>query len=128
MKLRDFKLLTDENLDPIIVQWLIDAGFDVADVCHLSLQGSTDAVLLRHAVLENRLVVTHDADFGTLAVLHGEPVIGVIYLRPGHIDPQFTIGTLTPLLAKDPDVAPPFILVARRSGDEVAIRIRGLIT
>ncbi len=33
MKLRDFGLLTDENLDPDVVRWLSDAGFDVFDVC-----------------------------------------------------------------------------------------------
>ena len=36
MKLRDFGLLTDENLDPNVVRWLMDAGFDVLDVCSLS--------------------------------------------------------------------------------------------
>ena len=44
----------------------------------------------------------------------------------GHIDPQFTIGTLETILAADPDVTAPFILVARRMGDKVAIHIRSL--
>ena len=126
MKLRDFGVLTDENIDPDVVQWLIDSGFDVLDVCRAGLQGTTDAELLRQSVAENRVIVTHDADFGTLAVLQGERAIGLVYLRPGHIDPRFTIGTLTSLLAADPDVTPPFVLVARRTGDRVAIRIRTL--
>ena len=126
MKLRDFGLLTDENLDPTVVQWLIDAGFDVLDVCRACLRGSTDAQLMVRAAAENRVIVTHDADFGTLAILQGEPVVGIVFLRPGHIDPQFTIGTLTSVMTTDPEVTPPFILVARRKGDQVAIRIRGL--
>ena len=126
MKLRDFGLLTDENLDPDVVRWLMDAGFDVRDVCLAGLQGSTDGELLRCAVAENRVIVTHDADFGTLAILQAAPVIGLVFLRPGHIDPSFTIGTLGSILAADPDVTPPFILVARRTGDKVAIRIRSL--
>jgi hypothetical protein len=28
-------------------------------------------------------VLTHDADFGTLAVHRGEPLTGIVYLRPG---------------------------------------------
>lgn len=124
MKLRDFGLLTDENLDPDVVAWLKQTGFDVYDVCEQALQGSDDLHLLQLAVAANRLIVTHDKDFGTLAILQGEPAIGVIYLRPGGIDPQETIETLQGILQPDPDVTPPFILVAKRSDAVVSIRIR----
>jgi hypothetical protein len=60
LKLREFPLLTDENLDPD--------------------------------------VVTHDADFGTLAILQNEPLVGIVYLRPGHIDAQFTVATFQAVL------------------------------
>lgn len=80
------------------------------------------AVLSRKA----RVIVTHDADFGTLAMLQGEPVIGIVFLRPGHVDPQFTIATLQDVLTAAPDVTPPFVIVARRSGSSVAIRVRQL--
>ena len=96
------------------------------DASCAGLLGAPDVELLRRAVAENRLVVTHDADFGTLAMLLGEPVVGILYLRPGHIDPQFTIGTLSSLRANDPDVKLPFVVVARRSHDTVAVRIRHL--
>ena len=70
--------------------------------------------------------VTHDADFGTLAIHQGEPLAGLIYLRPAHIDPKFTIEFLQAVLSADPDVVPPFILVAKRSGNKITIRIRHL--
>ena len=126
MKLTDFPLLTDENIDPAIVHFLRDRGFDVFDVVEAGLFGASDADLMRRAKSETRMIVTHDSDFGTLAILQGEPVIGVIYLRPGHIDPQFTIGTLETLLDADPQVEVPFLLVARRRGNFVTIRIRHL--
>jgi predicted nuclease of predicted toxin-antitoxin system len=126
VKLAEFGLLTDENIDPAVVAWLKQSGFDVFDVCEQGLQGATDVQLLKTAVANHRLIVTHDKDFGTLAVLQGEPVIGVIYLRPGQIDPQFTIETIQAVLQDDPDVIPPFILVAKRTDDTVAIRIRQL--
>ena len=124
MKLREFRLMTDENLDPEVVAWLRGAGFDVSDVCENSLQGSLYVDLLRRAVAENRVVVTHDADFGTLAVHQGEPIVGLVYLRPGHIDAQFTIGTMQALLTADPDVTPPFLLIAKRTDRGVTIRVR----
>jgi predicted nuclease of predicted toxin-antitoxin system len=34
-------------------------------------------------------VLTRDGDFGTLAIHAGEPVTGIVYLRPGHISALF---------------------------------------
>jgi len=124
MKLREFGLFTDENLDPDVVAFLRRQGFDVSDVCEDGLQGSTDVALLQRAVAANRVVVTHDPDFGTLAILQKESVVGILFLRPGHIDPQFTIESLQSVLSANPDVTPPFVIVARRKGVKVTIRIR----
>jgi predicted nuclease of predicted toxin-antitoxin system len=126
VKLRDFPLLTDENTDPDVVAHLRQIGFDVVDVVESGLQGSTDVDLLRLATAQGRVVVTHDADFGTLAILQHEPLVGLFYIRPGHIDPQFTIETINSVLTADPDLTSPFVLVAKRSGSRVTIRIRQL--
>ena len=61
-----------------------------------------------------------------LAILQNEPLVGLVFLRPGHIDPQFTMATIEALLRSDPDVTPPFVLVAKRSGSRVTIRVRAL--
>ncbi len=127
MKLREFGLLTDENIEVEVVKWLRQAGFDVYDVCEQGLRGVSDQQLLQTAVTANRVVVTHDADFGTLAILQGEPVIGILYLRPGHIDPQFTINTIQVVLNMDPELSLPFILVARQSANGVTVRVRQIV-
>ncbi len=77
MKLRDFGLLTDENIDPDVVSHFRSVGFDVWDVCENGWQGRTDLELIRQSVADCRVIVTHDSDFGTLAMLGGEPVVGV---------------------------------------------------
>ncbi|HEY2415592.1 MAG TPA: DUF5615 family PIN-like protein [Pirellulaceae bacterium] len=127
MKLREFGLLTDENVEADVVDWLRQSGFDVYDVCEQGLEGCDDRHVLQIAVAANRVAVTHDADFGTLAVLQGEPVLWILYLRPGHIDPQFTIRTIQTVLGIDPDLTPPFILVARQGGNGVTVRIRQIV-
>lgn len=81
--------------------------------------------LLKLATADGRVVVTH-ADFKTLAILQGEPPVGLVFLRPAHIDPKFTIESIEAVLSADPGVAPPFILVAKRTGTHVGIRIRHL--
>lgn len=126
MRFADFPLLSDENIDRAVVRYLRTRGFDVRDVCEDGLQGAADVDLIRRAVGENRGIVTHDSDFGTLAIQAGEPIVGVLYLRPGHIDSGFTIETIKVVLNQQIDVTPPFLLVARRTGANVVIRYRPL--
>lgn len=126
MKLAQCPLLTDENIDVEVVRFLREQGFDVHDVREEGLQGATDIDLIRKAVAESRVIVTHDSDFGTLAVHAGEPIVGLMFLRPGHIDPAFTIETIKAIRDRDLDVTAPFVLVARRSGLTVTIRYRPL--
>ena len=96
------------------------------DVCEMGKQGAADLDLIRDAVRQRRVIVSHDSDFGTLAIHAGEPIVGILFLRPGHIEPAFTIETVKVLLARDVALTPPFILVARRKGSTVTIRYRPL--
>lgn len=126
MTLHDFALLTDENLDPEVVAHLRRIGFDVVDVREEGLSGTSDVALLRQANALRRVVMTQDSDFGTLAIASGEPITGIVFLRPGHISAQFTIDTLKTLLAVPLELVPPFVVVAKRTGERVTIRIRHL--
>jgi predicted nuclease of predicted toxin-antitoxin system len=85
MTLHDFALLTDENLDPEVVEYLRHDGFDVLDVREAGLAGNSDVTVLRRATLMHRVVITQDSDFGTLAIASGEPITDIVFLRPGHI-------------------------------------------
>lgn len=126
MKLTDYPLLTDENIDPAVVSYLRRAGFNVRDVVEDKSIGSSDRDLLALAVSEGRLVVTHDSDFGTLVIGQHHPVIGIVYLRPGHIDSQFTIQSIGVLLNQSLELPASFIIAVRRTGVDVAIRMRDL--
>ncbi len=126
MRLSDFGLLTDENIHTAVVAELRAIGFDVYDVCENGLFGWDDSALLQLAHAQGRAVVTHDRDFGTLTVARLEPFVGIVYLRPGHIDPQFTIESLRSIVAQDLELAPPFIVVAKRTANSVTIRVRNL--
>ena len=79
---------------------------------------------MQRAAIEGRVILTHDSDFGRLAIIGREPYLGIIYLRPGHIDPLFTIGSIEALFEAYPDVTSPFIAVVRRQGERVFIRLR----
>jgi predicted nuclease of predicted toxin-antitoxin system len=126
LNLRDFAFLTDENIHPEVVRLLRDRGQDLLDVKESGLVGSSDLVILRKACAENRIVLTHDSDFGRLAVAGLEPVVGIVYLRPGHIEPVFTMGTLDVLFERIGEIDTPFMVVAERSAGQVKIRLRQL--
>lgn len=126
MRLSAFPLLADENVDPDVVEFLRTEGVDVLSVRETHLRGCPDSDLLRAAVREGRAVLTHDPDFGTLAIVGGEPIIGIVYLCPGHIQSQYTIASLNALFDIDPEVTPPFLVIVRRNADRITVRIRAL--
>ncbi len=124
MRPLDLPLLADENIHPEVVAHLRRQGKDIVTVLEQGLDGQSDEEILHQAFQTSRVVLTHDADFGTLTVLRGKPFTGIIYLRPGHIRPEFTIQSLETLADRTLDVHLPFIIVADRSKQRVHIRVR----
>ena len=124
MNLAEFRYLADENVAPAVVAYLRSLGLDVSTVSEKRLAGASDARVLESAASEYRVIVTHDGDFGRAAVAGQAAVVGIVFLRPGHIDPARTIECLQQLAAASFVAKPPFIIVAERSEQRVAIRIR----
>ncbi|GAB4401795.1 MAG: hypothetical protein OHK003_28650 [Anaerolineales bacterium] len=123
MKALDFPLLADENVHPEVIDFLRKAGLDVMSVSEQGQYGLPDSQVLQQATEAGRVVLTHDSDFGGLALM-GAQFIGIIYIRPGHIRTEFTTKTIEAVRDNAPEMTPPFILVAERTGDTVKIRVR----
>lgn len=113
MRLTDSRWLTDENIHPDVVAHLRGRRLDVLDVRERGWHGWSDDQLLEEARREGRIILTHDGDFGTLALLGGRPVVGIVRVRPGHIRAQVTIDALDQLLALNLDPSPPFLVVVQ---------------
>ena len=90
------------------------------------LERYSDDEILQHALGAGRVVVTHDRDFGALALRAHAPCVGIIFLRPAHIVAAFTLDTLAAIDTLDLDLQAPFLLVADRRGEDVRIRVRSL--
>ena len=125
MKALDFPILADENVHREVIEFLRKTGLDVDSIAEQGNFGLSDAEVLKQATEAERIVLTHDSDFGGLALM-GTEFVGIVYLRPGHIRADFTIKTLEAIRDNAPEVTPPFILVAERTGDTVKIRVRQL--
>ena len=86
--------------------------------------GRKDIDLMPIAYQEQRVIVTHDSDFGTIIFTKSEPFIGILYLRPGHFDAKPHIQSLNAILDSDLVLKLPFILIAENTGEAVKIRLR----
>ena len=82
------RLIVNENVTGSVIRGLRERGFDVLAVRE-SMRGADDVTILQRADAEQRLVVTHDKDFGELAVRHHLPAsCGIILLRLSGTDPS----------------------------------------
>lgn len=124
MKPLGFPLLADENIHPEVTQALAAQGKQVRTVQAEGLTGHDDAEILRHAHKRGWVVLTHDADFGTLSIRLKEPYTGIIYLRPGHINPAVVLEVLEAVDSLPMSLEPPFLVVAERRKATIRLRTR----
>lgn len=127
MKPLAYPLLTDENVHPEVAAALRRQGKDVVTTVELGLGGRPDTVVLTRAVTERRVVLTHDSDFGLLAVNAGQPLVGLIYLRPGHIRVAYTLQSIAAIETVVSAVDVGFIIVAEHRAGQVRVRLRASI-
>jgi len=121
-----FPLLADENIHNDTVYFIRSKGLQVDSVRERNLRGSTDLQIVSIAMMEKKVILTHDADFGRILYLSKEFQTGIIFLRPGHAIPLFTQQTIQSILLTELQAEIPFILVAERTNEEIKIRLRNL--
>lgn len=95
------RLLADENVPVPSIRVLRDAGYDVAAVVEVA-QGASDRQVLELARAENRVLVTFDADFGSLIFRDGvAPPPGVVFIRGVPSSPEEPAGILLELRSQN---------------------------
>lgn len=124
---KSFKFLADENIHPAVITFLNSHSFDTIDVFSLKLNSKPDKDILVAAKQLDRIVLTHDADFGQIIFTEKISFKGLVYLQPGHILPQFTIQTLEAIVNLNADLIEPFIIVAEHKPSNIKIRIRNAV-
>ncbi len=82
------RVIVNENITATVIQELRQRGYDVLSVKE-SMRGADDATILQRAEVEQRLVLTHDKDFGELAFRHKLPAsCGIILFRLSGPEPS----------------------------------------
>ena len=90
----------------------------------MNWHGRTDDFLLPKAFSEGRFILTHDADFGTLAIKEKKPYFGILFLRLRSPGAMNVIRTLEKLLTIQPVLLPGNLVVI----NETRFRIRLPVT
>jgi len=109
------RFLTDENVSPALIAFLRERDHDVLDVKERGWHGTTDATLLRKAARSRRMIISHDRDFGTLAINQRQPCYGVIYLRLKDQRSRNAIRVVREFLERDLDIRPGMLIVLQES-------------
>ncbi|RKU13597.1 hypothetical protein C6502_04330 [Candidatus Poribacteria bacterium] len=120
MKFHQLRVLTDENVSPKVVAFLRNHGLDVLDTKEQKWHGKSDDELLEIAYHDNRWVLTHDADFGMLAIHEDQPYLGIIFLRIRNLKSYNVIRVCNQLLHHEIDFSQRALVVV----EEARLRIR----
>jgi len=94
------RFLVDASLSPRLATILTEAGHDAVHLRERGLQSAEDPIVLTLAETEERVLLSADADFGTLLTLGTRRRPSVVLFR-GHFQPsaheqaQLLIGSLS---------------------------------
>jgi predicted nuclease of predicted toxin-antitoxin system len=112
-----YPLLADENIHRDVVAGLRTRGLDVLTVFDAEMVGHPDLDILNRAQSTGRVILTHDSDFGVLALRENRPFLGIAFLRPGHIHSEFVLDIVDAVRSTEMVATPPFLLVAERRSE-----------
>jgi predicted nuclease of predicted toxin-antitoxin system len=83
------RLFIDANLSPVVAVRLREAGHDCIHVGDVGLLSAPDDEILARAAADDRVIISADADFGTLLALGNYPKPSFVLLRSAdHLTPM----------------------------------------
>ena len=75
------RFLADMGVARRVVEWLRDQGHDARHLREEELQRLPDGQIFRKAVVENRVILTLDLDFGEIVAFSGQQNVSVVLFR-----------------------------------------------
>jgi predicted nuclease of predicted toxin-antitoxin system len=117
------KFLVDNSLSPRFAGGLRAAGHDAVHLRDLGLADAADEIVFSAAASARRVLLTQDADFGTILALGGAVYPSVVLFRRRE---KSTDATLALLLANLPELDPHLASGAIVVIEDTRIRIRSL--
>lgn len=94
------QFVLDMGISPLAGQWLRDRGHTAVHVLEFGYSRASDASILNWAATNNRIVLTHDLDFGALMAASHAAVPSVIIFRLANMRPLNVIAYLDLVLSR----------------------------
>jgi len=94
--------LVDVGVGKKVEKWLLENGYDVKSVRDINPKAK-DSEILNLAVLESRMVITMDKDFGELVYNSGKLHSGVLILRLEDANGDQKVETVKRILSEYKD-------------------------
>jgi predicted nuclease of predicted toxin-antitoxin system len=117
------KFLADMGISPIVVARLRSEGHTVDHLAERRLHKSTDLEIIELAIQEERIVLTHDLDFGYLLAIHRFALPSIIIFRLKDMRPNNVLNhLLLAIFRHEPTLTAGALLVVT----ERRIRVRNL--
>jgi predicted nuclease of predicted toxin-antitoxin system len=117
------RFLADMGVDIRVVEWLRGRGHEAIHVREHGMHRASDDAIFAKAIGEDRIVLTFDLDFGTLAALTRERSPGVVLFRLSNARLTTVIARLGTVLTEAADaLARPAVVLV----EDTRLRIRDL--
>jgi len=109
------KFLANENFPEPSIKLLRQEGLDVFSISEFQ-PGMSDEQVMTLSISENRTILTHDSDYGTLIFRFGyKPSSGVVYFRIYDFKPEDPGKILLNLLEQKVDFTKMLTVINERS-------------
>ena len=82
------RFLLDMGISPATGEHLAESGHEAVHLIDLTMDRASDHEILDLAKKENRVVLTHDLDFGRLLAFSGAKVPSVVIFRLSNMRPE----------------------------------------
>lgn len=104
------RLLADENVSQLVIEWLRARGFDVVPISEIR-PGATDKDVLETANAEGCILITEDRDFGELVIRQRLGIAGVILLELDRLSNAAEADTVVEFVSLHGDKLPGNLVV-----------------
>ncbi len=114
----------DENISNVLIDWIRKNGYSVSGVKEENMQGTSDLSIIEKCFPSNKIILTHDNDFGKIIFTNPVSFFSIIYLRPGHFDGSFHIPTLKSILKHKELITKGTLIIGQHTANKIKIRIK----
>jgi predicted nuclease of predicted toxin-antitoxin system len=121
------KFLLDQGLPPLTAELLRKQGLDAVHVSEIGWARAEDTKIIELAQIDNRIIITLDADYHAAIALTSAPSPSVIWMRVVNLRSSEYVEIIMPILNEDKEMLMNGFLITIRSDRKVKTRLLPII-